>query len=203
MPTIQVLTPPTQEPVSLALLNQALRLDLDSGLLAAYGKGPMPEGTDPGVWAQLEFLALLASAARELVESYTGGYYAAQQLAITYRLDEDYELPAGGTAVTVSGVFSTLDELASRFDYLEEYRKGISVNRQGDYLDGLSRTYTVVVAVAGDQVPALVKSAIAELTGEWYRNRETTLAGASRLTELPVNYKVKLAHLRRNVLSTA
>lgn len=201
MPTIQVLTPPAQEPVSLALLNQALRLDLDSGLLAAYGAGVMPEGTDPGQWAQLEFLALLASAARELVEGYTGGYYAAQELAITYRLDEEYELPAGGTAVAVSGAFSTLDELTNRFDYLEEYRKGISISRELDYLDGLNRTYTVVVAVAGDQAPALVRSAIAELTDEWYQNRGTTLTGTS-LTELPVNYKVKLAHLRRNVLST-
>lgn len=220
MPTIVVLTPPTlaQEPVSLALLNAVLRLDLDSGQLAAYAQAPDPDavltldagalpewGSDAPAVAlspELEHLGLLLSGARELVEGYTGGYYAAQTLAVTYRLDEPYELPAGGTAKGVTGFFTTLEALQSQASYLEEYRKGISINRELPWGEALAQTYTVQVAIAGTAVPAAVKLAILELAGEWYRNRETTLAGVTRLTELPVNYKVKLAPYRRNVLST-
>ncbi len=186
MPTVQILTPPdaSAEPVTLALANTALRLDLDLS------------STDEAEVGQREFLQLLLSAAREKVEAYTGRYFAAQTLSITYLLGEAYELPGGATAVSVSGYFDTLDALAARSAYLEEYRKGISISRELDWATALQQTYTVVSEIPENvNVPALAKSAILELAGEWYKNRESTSAGNLVTSELPVSYRVKLAGL--------
>jgi hypothetical protein len=187
MPTVQVLTPPTAtaEPVSLALANSVLRLDLDLS------------STDDAIKGQVEYLQLLLSAAREKVEAYTGRFFAPQTLQLTYALAEAYELPTGATAVSVSGYFDTLDALATRVTYLEEYRKAISISRELDWpYPALAQTYTVTAEIPENvNVPALAKSAILELTGEWFRNRETTLADVRSVVELPVSWKVKLSAL--------
>jgi uncharacterized phiE125 gp8 family phage protein len=194
MPTTQVLTPPTTqaEPVSLALANAQLRLDLDLSSI------------DPAIVGQIELLQLKLSAAREMVEAYTGRYFSAQTLAITYELGEGYTLPAGATVVSVSGFFSTLEELANASTYLEEYRKGISINRELPWAEAMRQTFTVEVTIGTEDepvfVPAIIKEAILELTGEMYRNRETSQAGYANVPELPVSWRVKLAPLRVTVL---
>jgi hypothetical protein len=199
MPEIHVVTPPATEPVSLAVLNAALRLDLDPALLAVYSPGPAPDGVDAAQWGQLDYLHLLNTAAREKVEAYTGRYFAAQTLAITYTLAEAYDLPVGATAVSVSGYFDTLDALAARSTWLEEYRKGISINRELPLSVAFAQPYTVVAETTGDkQYLGLAKTAIIELVGEWYKNRETS--GDTRLAELPVSWRVKLAEARVTVL---
>jgi hypothetical protein len=195
MPTIVVQTPPTAaaEPVKLALLNAALRLDYDPVAIAAYEAGTAT-GLDPAVVAQLELLKVYRDAARQKVEAYTGRFFAPQTLAITYGLDEPYVLPAGATATAVTGFFTTLAALNDAAAYLVEYQKGISVNRQLSIATAALQTYTVTATTTGDpQYGALAKAAILELTGEWYRNRETTVAGVAVISELPVSWKVKLA----------
>ena len=191
MPTIHVLTPPTAEaePLTLALANAALRLDLDL------------VSTDPAVVAQQDYLQLLISAAREKVEAHTGRYYAAQTLKLTYLLDEPYVLPAGAVASAVEGFYSTLEALADASAFLVEYQKGISVNRELNWpYPALAQTYTVTAATTGDTAYLnLVRLAITELVGEWYKNRETTISGTV-IAELPVGWKVKLRPAVVNVL---
>lgn len=203
MPTTRVVTPPTAaaEPVKLGLLVAHVRADIDAALVAAYLAAPntMPPGTDPALWAELDLLQLYLSGAREKVEAYTGRYYGAQRLALTYELSEPYELPAGAAFVSVSGFFTTLAALTA-FS-LEDYRKGISVNRQLPWGYALQQTYTVVVDTTGDtQYLHMAKRAILEIAAEWYRNRETTVTGVAVISELPVSWRVTLAEARVTVL---
>lgn len=202
MPTTRVLTPPTvaAEPVSLAKLVTHVKIDADRALVAAYIAGqPMPSNADPAIWDELDLLQLYLSGAREKVEAYTGRYYGAQKLAITYELGEAYELPAGATATAVSGYFTTLAALTA-FS-LEEYRKGISVNRQLPWGYAMQQAYTVEATTTGDtQYLNLAKRAILEIAAEWYRNRETTVAGVAVISELPVSWRVTLAEARTTVL---
>jgi hypothetical protein len=199
MPQVRVLVPPTAEPVSLALLNAALRLDLDANLLASYAPGPPPAGVDAALWGQLEYISGLNSAAREKVEAYTGRYFAPQTLGITYTLEEPYDLPVGATPVSVTGYFTTLEALDARGSWLVEYQKGISIERQLPLSAAFAQTYEVTAETTGDtRFLGLAKSAIIELVGEWYKNRETSQAGA--FSELPVSWRVKLAEARVNVL---
>ena len=195
MPTIVVQAPPvaTAEPVTLALLNAALRLDYDATQVAAYEAGNSTT-LDPALVAQLDLLKLYRNAARKKVEGYTGRYFAPQTLAITYERGEGYTLPAGATAVSVCGFFTTLTDLANASAYLTEYYKGISINRELPWPVAMQQAYTVVATTVGDaEWLDLAKAAILELTGEWYRNRETTVAGVAVISELPVSWKVKLA----------
>ncbi len=182
MPTTRVLTPPTSEPVSLALFNAHARLDLDM------------VGQDAAVVAQRELAELLIRAAREKVEAYTGRYFAPQTLEITYELSDAYVLPLGATATGVSGFYTDLQALQNASSFLEEYRKGISVNRQLDWpYPALAQTYTVTATTTGDtQFLNVAKAAILELAAEWYKNRESTIVGTIA-PELPVAWKVKLA----------
>lgn len=197
MPTVRILTPPTQEPVSLALLVAQVRLDADGVALAAYEAKTL---ADAALVGQLDLLALYGQAAREKVEAYTGRYFAPQTLELTYELGEPYVLPSGATAASVSGFFTTLADLADAAAYLEEYRKGISINRQLPWAEALQQTYTVTASVVADpQFSGLAKRAVLELAAEWYRNRETT-ADARGLTELPAAWRVALAEARVSVL---
>lgn len=176
MPTVAVLTPPTasQEPITLALLKAQARVDGngEDGLLLIY-----------------------AQAAREKVEAYTGRFFAPQVLSLTYTLAEAYKLPAGAVATAVTGFYTSLDQLTNYATYLSEYRKGISVNRDLSWAAAIEQTYTVTATIAAAAVPGLALAAMLELAGEWYRNRETTVAGVAVISELPVSWRVKLAEL--------
>lgn len=201
MPEIRVLVPPTAkaELVPLDELNAALRLDLDPALLAAHLAGTVPDGTDPALLGQIKYVERLGRAARKKAEAYTGRYFADQTLELSYTLEEPYELPAGATAVSVSGYFDTLDALAARGTWLVEYQKGISINRQWPLEAAFAQTYTVTANVVADMAYSdLAAVAITELVGEWYKNRETT--GEGRFGELPVAWRVKLAEARVTVL---
>jgi hypothetical protein len=172
MPTIQVLTPPIEEPVSVTLLKQQARIDSDS---------------------EDELLLVYLTAAREKVEAETGRFYAKQTLAYTFSLEEPYQLPVGATPVAVSGYFDTLEAVAGLGSYLEEYRKGISINREYPLAWVLAQSYTVVVKTAGDpQYAGIAKQVILALAAEYYKNRE--------ITELSVRWRVDLAPARVNVL---
>lgn len=169
------------EPVSLELLRAWVRVD---------------GGQEDAV------LDHLRKAAREKVEAYTGRFFAGNQLLrITFELGEPYLLPAGAVAGSVSGYYTDLTQLLGHTSYLEEYRKGISIERQLDWpYPALSQTYTVVATIPDEWAcPELAKSAILELAGEWYRNRESTTVGTIA-PELPVAWRVKLAELRVHVL---
>lgn len=196
MPTTRVLTPPTPatEPVKLSLLVAHVRADIDAALVASYVANPnaMPSSADPALWAELELLQLYLSGAREKVSAYTGRYYGAQKLAITYELGEAYELPAGATATAVSGYFTTLADLTA-FS-LEEYRKAIGVNRELPWGYAMQQTYTVEATTTGDtyQLEAS-KNAILQLAASAYKDREPIVA-------LPVSVRLMLAEARVTVL---
>lgn len=183
MPRISRLAPlpnapaPT-EPISLDLLRQWVRVD-----------GEQDEAV----------LQHLLAAAREKVEHYTGRYFAGgQRLAFTFDLDEPYVLPEGVTAESVSGFFTDLETL-EQFSR-EDYRKGISINRELPLSEAFAAEYTVVGTLPAEPfVPEIAKQAILELAAEWYRSRESSSSGTIS-PELPVNYRVKLAELRVNVL---
>jgi hypothetical protein len=185
MPTIQVQTPPVPqaEPATPALLNAALRLDLDVA------------SADPAIVAQLELLKLYGAAARRLVELHTGRFVAAQTVRLIYTLSEAYELPEGATATAVSGFFGSLEALDNATTYLSEYRKGAGVNRDLPWSQAQLQTYTVIASISPTATDPLLVAAILELAGEMYKNRETTLAGYATSAELPVSWRVKLAHL--------
>ena len=202
MPTSRVITPPTKEPVSLAQVNSWCRLDLSAEILAAAEVTSTPPSTlDAALVADAQNLALLRTAARQKVEAYTGRYFSEQTVAITYFVYEPYVLPAGAEALSVDGFFTDLAALNNRSSYLEEYRKGISVERELSFGVALQQTYTVTAKVKPDPTySALATRAILELTGEWYKNRETT--GEGRFGELPANWRVALAEARTNVLGT-
>lgn len=202
MPEIRVIVPPVAaaEPVTVADLCAQVRVGLDADLLTAYLADPtaMPVGTDPALWAELRAMQRKVSAARKLVEGYTGRLFAPQKVAITYGLSDEYTLPIGATETGVSGYFTSLADLAA-FN-LEEYRKGISINRQLPWGLALQQTYTVEADVVADaEWRDLAEEAILELAAEWYKNRETT-ADARGLTALPVSWQVKLAPARVTVL---
>lgn len=157
------------------------------------------ESQQPAALAERALIARKLKAARELVEGFTGSYFAGNQtLELTYRLDEPYELPAGAQVVAVRGFFTNEDALVA-WNW-EEYRKGITVNREWDLSYAASQTYTVTVTLpesVAEATPARVVEAILELGGEFYRNRETTSSTSSIPRELPVSYRVKLADLVR------
>lgn len=203
MPTIQVQPSPTPlvEPISLARAAAWLRLDLNPELLAAYTSDPKGDlmGFDAQTVADLDNVAMLRTAAREKVEAYTGRYYSPQRLSLTYCLGEPYELPAGATAVSVSGFFTDLTQLDDLAAWLLEYQKGITVERQLPLVEALGQTYTVVADTQPDAAfRGVAERAMLELLGEWYRNRETS--GSSQLAELPVSFRVTLAEARVNPL---
>lgn len=206
MPTIRVQSSPTaaSEPISLARAAAWVRLDADPALLAAFTATPQGDlsGFDPQAVADLENVAMLRTAAREKVEAYTQRYYTPQRLAFIFHLGEPYELPAGATAVSVSGFFTDLTQLAGLSAWLVEYQKGITVERQLPLADALQQTYTVVADVLADPAFAsLAQRAMLELTEEWYKNRGTT--GDGRFGPLPVSYQIALAEARVNPLAFA
>jgi len=182
MATTRVLFPPTaaQEPVPVELAIAQQRLDLDAGSADAAVKG------------QLELLKLNLSAARELVEAFTGQYFGAQTLEITFTLSEAYVLPPGAVATGVSGFFTSLASLPGLSAYLSQYRKGAEVSRDLPLATAFAQTYAVTARLDAPVVPSLVRSAILELAGEWFRNREATRVGPA-VAELPVSWRVKLA----------
>lgn len=203
MPTIQAQPNPTApaEPISLARAAAWLRLDLNPELLAAYTASPQGDltGFDAQVVADLDNVAMLRTAAREKGEAYTGRYYSSQRLAFTFCLGEPYELPAGATAVSVSGFFTDLSQLDDLASWLLEYQKAITVERQLPLVEALSQTYTVVADTAPDTAfRSVAERAMLELLAEWYRNRETS--GDASLAELPVSFRVTLAEARVNPL---
>lgn len=206
MPTIQVQTPPavTAELVPLAQLAVVLRLDLDANLLKDFTATPQADltGYDQQRVADLQNVVEDGAAARELVEAYTGRYYAPQTLALIYRLDEPYLLPPNATAVSVSGFFTDLTQLDTLSSWLVEYQKAITVERQLPLAAALQQTYEVIATTTGDKAYLnLAKSAVKELVSEWYKNRETS--AYTQVTTLPVSWQVKLAAARVNPLGVS
>jgi hypothetical protein len=167
VPITRILTPPAAEaePVTLALLKAQARVDGD---------------------AEDELLRLYASAARERVEAYTGRYFAAQTLELTFELGEAYILPAGATATSVTGFFTSLDALAARASYLSEYRKAGAVSRDLPWAEALQQTYTLTATITGDtQYRSLCLGVMLKLAAESYRNRE--------VADLSVQWRLDLA----------
>ncbi|MBC6988938.1 head-tail connector protein [Hymenobacter sp. BT491] len=185
MPTTVVLPSSSAPlPVSLELARQHLRLDGtgEDALLTHYLK-----------------------AACGLCEQYCGRLFRSATVKATFRLDEDYVLdPLAGSPTAVEGFLTDVADLPTLSSYLEEYRKGISINRELPWGVALaSQTYTVTypVTVPEDAVPAEVAQAILKLTSDLYENRETSSLG-NLSHELSVGYRVLLAPYRlTNVLN--
>lgn len=198
MPTFRVIVPPTTEPVSLAQVNNWCRLDLSADVLAvAEGTSVGSTSVDAALVADAQNLALLRTAARQKVEAYTGRFFAEQTVEATFFVYEPYQLPTGAEAKSVTGFFTDLDALNNRSTYLEEYRKGITINRELPFGEALQQTYTVTATVKSDaSFSAVANRAILEIAAEWYKNRETS----GDAQQIPINWKVTLAEARVNVL---
>lgn len=186
--TVLPSTTPTTEPVSVADAVAEWRLPaLDT------------TATDEATKAEVRLIQRKLQTARELVEAYTGQYFAGgQRVELVYEVSEPFLLPVGAVVERVSGFFTSIEAL-NAFNW-EEYRKGSSINRELDWVSAGKQTYTVVVRLpeaAADNAPARVKEAILELGGEFYRNRETSASSGNIPRELPVSYRVKLADLVR------
>lgn len=179
MPVITPVTQPTTEPVTLATAKVHLRVD----------------GTEEDT-----YIGLLVSGARQQVENFCGRPFTSQTLAVTYELSEPYVLPPGaGEPTAVTGFFTDVAQLPHMGTWLEEYRKGITINREVSLLDIGPQTYTVTVAVTPD-CPAVVQLAILELAAEWYKNRESSVNGAITVAT-KVDWSKKLApYVRKTVL---
>ncbi|GAB2959013.1 hypothetical protein GCM10027048_27760 [Hymenobacter coalescens] len=167
-------TTPVTEPVGLSLANVHARLGLR---LNEAGDGPHPDATaEEG--AEVAYAQHLLRAAREEAENFTGLSFAGgQRLEYTFELGEAYRIPAGATVESVTGFFDSVDAIEA-FS-VEEYRKGISINRELAWDYALLQTYTVTLQMpAVFTAPAVVVQAILLLFAEWYKNREVSVNGA-------------------------
>ena len=138
-----------------------------------------------------ELLRVFISAAREIAEAYTRRDYINKVRTSTYAANQNCPIPTADI-VSVSGFYTTVDEIATGYNNFIEYIKGSIVNRDYpiDYANLPTYTVTYNVTVNPDDVPAQVKTAICKIAADLYENRENSTSGANR--ELNINYKVLL-----------
>ena len=163
MPQTTTVVAPAAELIPLELARQWLRVD---------------DGAQDAV------ILLLAAAAREYVEAYTGRALTPRVLATTFLLGQPYQLPVqpAGEPTAVSGAITDVADLAR--GYSEAYRKGIVVSRDyplGDagLYSATTPTYTVTypAGYAAGACPAALQSAALKVLSELYENRENTVDG--------------------------
>lgn len=176
-------SPPTSEPVSLALAKTHLRIDHDE---------------------EDELVKVWISAARRLAEEYTGKRWATQTLRMYLPgfPDGAIELPvepvSSVTSVTYKDTAGDSQTLVSGTDYqtwLDHSPPLILPEPDADWPDtefDRAQAVTVTFVAGGGEVPDMVKSAILLTLGYWDGNRgdgenaaEMGLpAGAKRLLDL-------------------
>lgn len=178
LPPLQGSTTPLQEPISLEELRGWVNMEAGDAIQDAN-------------------LTLAGKGARQMVESYTNDFYiGGQRLETTFDLSERFALPQGVVVEDVSGFFTSLEELQNWS--LEEYRKGISINRQLYWMEAINQTYTVTYSLPLQaHCPDIVKLVMLRLAADFFRNREDSVVGTI-ISDLPVNYRVMLAPYRKN-----
>lgn len=142
--------------------------------------------------AEDEVLELLLGAAIEYAEAHTRRDFTSKVKTSTYAANVNCPIPAADI-LSVSGFYSTVDELPTASAYFEEYRKGITINR--DYpIDWANLpTYTIIYQVTVDpaSVSSAIKLAICKIASDFYENRETSTSLSNK--SLSVSHRNLLA----------
>ncbi|ALW86329.1 hypothetical protein AUC43_15300 [Hymenobacter sedentarius] len=137
-------------------------------------------------------LELFIAAAREKAEAYCNRHFVSKVAEKTFPVNVSSTIPAEDI-LSVTGYYTSAEQVAQAYWYWVEYQKGIIVNRDYpiDY-DNLP-TYTVRYQVTIDpsDVPASVKVAIAKIAADLYENREHSTSIGNQ--ELSIGFKSLLA----------
>ena len=141
-------------------------------------------------------LLVFLQAAREKAESYTNLDFVSKIKTSSYPANQNCPV-AAADILSVSGFYTSVADLTSAASYFEEYRKGITINR--DYaIDWYNLpTYTITYQVTVDpaDVPASAKIAICKIASDLYENRETSSDLSNK--SLSISHRVLLDPLRK------
>jgi hypothetical protein len=143
-------------------------------------------------------MELYISAAREMAENYTGRDFISRTKKVTYTIDKTPAI-ALASITSVSGFYNTVAELSDAYNYFNDYRKGIIINRDYPINYNNLPTYTITynLVVNPSDVPAVVKRAILAIASDFYEHRESSSEFANK--ELSISHKTMLAPYRINL----
>lgn len=141
-------------------------------------------------------LLVFIQAAREKAESYTNRDFVSKVKTSSYPADQNCPI-ATADILTVSGLYTSVDDLSSASTYWEEYRKGITISRDLPIDWNNLPTYTITYQVTVDpaDVPASAKIAIAKIASDLYENREASSDLSNK--SLSISHRVLLDPLRK------
>jgi hypothetical protein len=131
--------------------------------------------------AEDEVLELLLDAAIEYGEGITNLDFTSKVKTSTFKANENCSIPASDI-LSVTGFYTSVTDLPTAASYFEEYRKGITINR--DYpidwynLPTYDVTYNVTIDPA--KVSKKIKLAICKVASDFYENRETSTSLANK-----------------------
>lgn len=141
-------------------------------------------------------LLVFIQAAREKAESYTNLDFVSKVKTSTYPAYQNSPI-ATADILTVSGFYTSKADLTAAATHFEEYRKGITINRDYSIMWDNIPTYTITynVTVNPADLPASVKIAIAKIASDLYENRESSSDLANK--SLSISHRVLLDPLRK------
>ncbi|UPL50525.1 head-tail connector protein [Hymenobacter sublimis] len=141
-------------------------------------------------------IELFIRAAREKAEKYTNVDYISKVKSKTFSILDKLTIPTADI-LSVSGVFTSVDELENGYTNYVEYLKGSIIERSLpiDYAFAPSYTITYGVEIHPEDVPAAVKIAIAKIAADLYENRENSTNETNK--ELSISFKTLLAPYRK------
>jgi len=148
--------------------------------------------------ASESLMQLKLAAAREKAETYCNTEFVSKIKEVTFAANINCPIPVD-TILSVSGFYSSIDQLQDNYNYFIEYDKGSIVSRDYPINYASLPTYTVQYAVHVDPttVPAAVKEAIYKLAADLWEFRENSSAEFN--TILTANYRTLLAPYRKNI----
>jgi len=189
-----------------------------AGLVLAAGPDTEPVTTaeaknycrvDTGITEDDTLIGVLVTAARQLVELYTGRSLVTQtwELALdNFPAGSSVELPRGPVQSVTSIKTYDDEDNESTFasgNYLVDTSLGrVSLNHDAVWPTDLRSTASVLITyVAGygdaaSDVPAALRQAILMLVGHWYENREAVVTGTIA-AEVPFTVAALLGHYKR------
>lgn len=143
-----------------------------------------------------DVIDVFIQAAREKAEAYCNSDFVSKTKEKTFRANVQANIPTDDI-ISVTGFYTTLDEVAGAYNYWVEYTKGIIISRDYPICYDNIPTYTLRYAITVDpaEVPALVKVAIAKIAADLYENRENSTNLGNQ--ELSINFKSLLAPYRK------
>lgn len=141
-------------------------------------------------------ILVIIQAAREKAESYTNQDYVSKIKTSTFYANQNCPI-ATADILSVSGFYTSKADLPSATSYFEEYRKGITINRDRPITWDNIPTYQVTYQVNVDptKVPASTKIAICKIASDLYENRETSSDLSNK--SLSISHRVLLDPLRK------